>query len=255
VFAGESQRHLYLRFASSHLIRSGAGIFDAETYISTQQAQALEEARVPDSHEDEERGRSAVAPPGQRAQACFSGAGFPRLVPHNGQQRPSLLLLIVQDCELVSADAPKRSVEQPAAKADRGFPRGFSHLGRLLKHSDFERVYKQGRRHFSSHMTVFYLRQAEGALSQSAVLEPSVPEKGARVGFTVGRVLGGAVERNRIKRRLREAVRLRRSVLKSAGAVDVVINPKKSVLTLEFSVVLEEVGRAMDVIAKKLAEK
>jgi ribonuclease P protein component len=160
------------------------------------------------------------------------------------------LLIIVQDCELVSADAPDRSVEQPAAKAGAGFPRGFSHLGRLLKHSDFERVYKQGRRHFSSHMTVFYLRQAEGDSSQSGVLERS-----ARVGFTVGKVLGGAVERNRIKRRLREAVRLRRSSLKGAGAVDVVINPKKSVLTLEFSVVLEEVGRALDVIAKKLAEK
>jgi ribonuclease P protein component len=92
-------------------------------------------------------------------------------------------------------------------------------------------------------MTVFYLRQAEAALS----------EKSARVGFTVGRVLGGAVERNRIKRRLREAVRLRRAALK--GAVDVVINPKKSVLTVEFSVVLEEVGRALDVIAKKLVEK
>jgi ribonuclease P protein component len=147
----------------------------------------------------------------------------------------------VQDCELVSADAPDRSVEQPAATAGAGFPRS----ARLLKHSDFERVYKQGRRHFSSHMTVFYLRQGEA---------PS-PEQSARVGFTVGRVLGGAVERNRIKRRLREAVRLRRSVLKDAGAVDVVINPKKSVLTLEFSVVLEEVGRALDVIAKKLVEK
>jgi ribonuclease P protein component len=146
----------------------------------------------------------------------------------------------------VSADAPKRSVEQPAANAGAGFPRA----ARLLKHADFERVYKLGRRHFSPHMTVFYLRQAEGASPQGAV-----PEKGARVGFTVGKVLGGAVERNRIKRRLREAVRLRRAVLKGAGAVDVVINPKKSVLTLEFSVVLEEVGRALDVIAKKLVEK
>jgi ribonuclease P protein component len=108
----------------------------------------------------------------------------------------------------------------------------------LLKHSDFERVYKQGRRHFSSHMTVFYQRQTEG---------------GARVGFTVGRVLGGAVQRNRIRRRLREAVRLRRALLK--GAVDVVINPKKSVLTVEFPVVVEEVSRAFDVIAKKLVEK
>jgi ribonuclease P protein component len=152
----------------------------------------------------------------------------------------------VQDCELVSADAPERSVEQPAAKAGATFPRA----ARLLKHSDFERVYKQGRRHFSSHMTVFYLRQAEGATPQGAL-----PKQSARVGFTVGRVLGGAVERNRIKRRLREAVRQRRAVLAGAGAVDVVINPKKSVLTLEFSMVLEEVGRALEVIAKKLVEK
>jgi len=152
----------------------------------------------------------------------------------------------VQDCELVSADAPKRRGEQPAAQAGGTFPRA----SRLLKHSDFERVYKQGRRHFSSHLTVFYLRQAETALSQGAV-----PQKGARVGFTVGKVLGGAVVRNRIKRRLREAVRLRRSVLQGSCAVDVVINPKKSVLALEFSVVLEEVGRALDVIAKKLMER
>jgi len=69
----------------------------------------------------------------------------------------------------------------------------------------------------------------------------------------VGRVLGGAVERNRIKRRLREAVRLRRSSL--LGAVDIVINPKKSILTLEFATVLEEVGRALDAITKRLAGK
>lgn len=89
-------------------------------------------------------------------------------------------------------------------------------------------------------MTVFYLRQSEG---------------GARIGFTVGKVLGGAVVRNRIKRRLREAVRQRRSVLAEIGAVDVVINPKKSVLTLEFSLVLDEVGRALGAVAKKLGEK
>jgi ribonuclease P protein component len=135
---------------------------------------------------------------------------------------------------LVSADAPNRGVKQPIARAGAKFPRN----ARLLKHADFDRVYKQGRRHFSSHMTVFYSRQVEG---------------NARVGFTVGRVLGGAVERNRIKRRLREAVRLSRSRLNSP--VDVVINPKKSVLGVEFSALLEEVGRAFEVIARKVAEK
>ncbi len=145
----------------------------------------------------------------------------------------------------MTADAPERSVEQPAATAGATFPRA----ARLLKHSDFERVYKQGRRHFSSHMTVFFLRRAEDASPEDASTA-----KSPRVGFTVGRVLGGAVQRNRIKRRMREAVRRRRSVLQGAGAVDVVINPKKSVLTLEFSVVLEEVGRALDGIAKKLLD-
>jgi ribonuclease P protein component len=150
----------------------------------------------------------------------------------------SVLDAAVQNGELVSADALEQP--QPAAKAPASFPR----VARLLKHSDFERVYKQGRRHFSSHMTVFYLRRTMDAAS--------LPN-GARVGFTVGRVLGGAVERNRIKRRLREAVRLRQTVLQSP--IDVVINPKKSVLTLEFSVVLDEVGRALEVIAKKMVAK
>lgn len=126
-----------------------------------------------------------------------------------------------------------------------GSAASYPRAGRLLKHSDFERVYKKGRRHFSAHLTVFYLRQAEDASR----------EKTSRVGFTVGKVLGGAVVRNRIKRRLREAVRLRRAVLMSGCPVDVVINPKKSVLTLEFSVVVEEVGRALETIAKKMVEK
>jgi ribonuclease P protein component len=133
-------------------------------------------------------------------------------------------------------------VKQPATNVGGDFPRS----ARLLKHSDFERVYKQGRRHFSPHMTVFYLRQIDAG---------SAGNQGARVGFTVGRVLGGAVQRNRIKRRLREAIRRQRAVLNGAGAVDVVINPKKSVLTVDFSVVLDEVGRALDVIAKKMAAK
>jgi ribonuclease P protein component len=134
----------------------------------------------------------------------------------------------------VSAEVRGQSGEESVRRGDVRFPRA----ARLLRHSDFDRVYKQGRRHFSPHMTVFFLRQAES---------------GARVGFTVGRVLGGAVQRNRIKRRLREAVRLRRAMLKAP--VDVVINPKKSVLTVEFSVVVDEVSRAFDVIAKKLVEK
>ncbi|MGA8151548.1 MAG: ribonuclease P protein component [Terriglobales bacterium] len=131
----------------------------------------------------------------------------------------------------MSAVAPKSRLDEPRGKRAT-FPRS----GRLLRHSDFERVYKQGRRHFGVHLTVFYLRRAEG--------------NGPRVGFTVGRVLGGAVERNRIKRRLREAVRMHRANL--LAAVDVVINPKKSVLKIEFCEVGSEIGRAFEVIQRSI---
>src|SRR5579872_1830038 len=111
-----------------------------------------------------------------------------------------------------------KSVDQHPAK--RGFPR----TARLLRHSDFERVYKQGRRHFSPSMTVFYLQRQELPATEAV--------SGLRVGFTVGRALGGAVQRNRMKRRLREAVRL--TMPASAPHEDVVINPKKVLLTAPF---------------------
>ena len=114
----------------------------------------------------------------------------------------------------------------------------FSRSSRLLRHADFERVYKQGQRHFAAHMTVFYLRRAQG--------------DAARVGFTVGRVLGGAVDRNRMKRRLREAVRRH---LPPGVPVDVVINAKKSLLTAEFTELLDEVSRAFAVIQKSTGNR
>lgn len=122
-----------------------------------------------------------------------------------------------------------------AARKENAFP----HRARLLRHADFEQVYKQGKRHFSAHMTVFYRARQEGGST--------------RVGFTVGRLLGGAVVRNRMKRRLREAVRLQG--LKLDAAVDVVINPKKTLLKAEFDELRKEIGRAFLVIEQKLSEK
>jgi len=104
---------------------------------------------------------------------------------------------------------------------------------RLLKHSDFQRVYQSGRRQFTGNMTVFYLRRQDDGTAQG----------GPRVGFTVGKVLGGAVERNRIKRRMREAVRL--SSPACEGPLDIVFNPRKSVLDLRFAELQSEVTRCL----------
>jgi len=94
-------------------------------------------------------------------------------------------------------------------------------------------------------MTVFYLERQLTGSDGSAT--------GLRVGFTVGRALGGAVQRNRMKRRLREAVRLTRPV--TGATADVVINPKKVILTANFDAVLNEVRQAFVVIEKKLARR
>jgi ribonuclease P protein component len=133
----------------------------------------------------------------------------------------------------VDADAPNGTPDLGGSGKRKQFPRSV----RLLRHADFERVYKQGRRHFAAHLTVFYLPRRVNENDAD----------GLRVGFTVGKVLGGAVVRNRMKRRLREAVRLHGLI---ATGMDVVINPKKSLLSADFVDVQNEIRRAFEVIGK-----
>ncbi len=128
----------------------------------------------------------------------------------------------------------------------------FSRGSRLLKHSSFEDVYKNGRRHFSGSMTIFYILRS--ANQDTVNRETGQACDPGQVGFTVGRVLGGSVERNRIKRRVREAVRLNLAELNQALAdrdlvAEIVINPKKSAIKAESSVLEAEVLRAFEVIA------
>ncbi|MGA8271693.1 MAG: ribonuclease P protein component [Candidatus Sulfotelmatobacter sp.] len=149
---------------------------------------------------------------------------------------------------MADAALEARPVTMPAQKAGR-FPR----TARLLRHADFERVYKQGRRHFSASMTVFYWPRPQADRVDEETRAGAPAPQGLRVGFTVGRMLGGAVQRNRIKRRMREAVRMTRPV--AGVAADMVINPKKALLTADFSDVLNEVKRAFAVIEEKLSQQ
>jgi ribonuclease P protein component len=128
--------------------------------------------------------------------------------------------------------------ERAEDKAALRFPR----TARLLQHSAFDRVYKEGRRIFSGNLTVFFRpRPAEEGVA------------GPRVGFTVSRAMGGAVRRNRIKRRLREAVRLQLSKLRAP--VDVVINPKRTTAEAKFTALAGEVERAFQQIGQRLSAK
>lgn len=102
-------------------------------------------------------------------------------------------------------------------------------------------MYKKGRRHFAAHMTVFYQAREAG--------DDKAASSQFRVGFTVKKLLGGAVVRNRMKRRLRDAVRLQGAY---PQGVDVVINPKASLLTAEFEELKSEVAKAFQVIQKSI---
>jgi ribonuclease P protein component len=123
--------------------------------------------------------------------------------------------------------------------------RAFAKSNRLLRHADFQRVYKQGRRQFTGNMTVFFLRRAapEAATDCGSSM---------RVGFTVGKALGGSVERNRLKRRMREAVRT--SWPAAQAPVDVVFHPRKSVVNMPFAEVAREVARGLQLALQRARE-
>ena len=264
-FALEPLRHLYSTFALTLSTESGAAIFHAQAYIPTQPAQASQEAWFSHAHEDPGRQKGDFPPPRQGTEAGFRKTWLPRvafLVPLTSTvetfSRPPLhegtVAYVALRNRHMEARPEKARPEiarhhfaMPPEKTAR-FPRA----ARLLRHADFERVYKQGRRHFSASMTVFYWPRPETTTQTEASPRTLAPAPtGLRVGFTMGRALGGAVQRNRMKRRLREAVRM--TLPAEAIAADVVINPKKSLLTIDFAAVRNEVTRAFAVIEQKLS--
>ena len=121
---------------------------------------------------------------------------------------------------------------------------------RLRKHADYQRVYQASRKQFAKQMTYFFtLRPLLGAdgrpLRDANAASP-------RVGLTVGKVMGKAVDRNRIKRRMREAVRKNLSALNAP--VDVVLHPRRSVLDLDFAALDREVANVFRVIGNATSQ-
>ena len=105
---------------------------------------------------------------------------------------------------------------------------------RLRRHSDYQRAYSASRKRQSASMSWF--------LAPQPGVEGNLPAT-SRIGLTTGKVLGKAHERNRIKRRMREA--LRRHVDLLPAGCDLIFHPRRIVLTMEFAKLEAEIVRIL----------
>ena len=124
--------------------------------------------------------------------------------------------------------SPSRSAAGPSSAPGAGRP-----YARLTKRADFVRTAKGPRFHGHA-LTV----QARSRSQVDSELGP------ARIGFTVTRKSGSAVERNRIRRRLKEALRLGRELAIRPG-YDYVVLGRREALTAPFPMLISDLDRAL----------
>ena len=94
---------------------------------------------------------------------------------------------------------------------------------RVVRRAEYDAVYREGRRRSSREFTIFV--RPNGLQS-------------SRFGWSIKKALGSAVRRNRIRRRLREILRLHRQEI--APGWDIVIHPRSSAATADFSALTQE---------------
>ncbi len=93
----------------------------------------------------------------------------------------------------------------------------FAKSSRLLKPAEFRNAYQNG------------VRQSGRFFAAFCVKREGEDGTGPRLGFTLPKAFGRAVARNRARRRVREALRLRLAEL--GREWDIVINPRRTLLT------------------------
>jgi ribonuclease P protein component len=125
----------------------------------------------------------------------------------------------------------RQQLENRTASRDRVNARQSLSAFRLRYHADFQRAYQASRKRQSASMSWFL------ALNELADAAP-------RVGLTVGKVIGKSHERNRIKRRMREVLRHHIDLLPLG--CDLILHPRRAVLTVNFAQLDAELIRLLE---------
>ena len=124
---------------------------------------------------------------------------------------------------------------------------------RLLKRAEYEAVYGARQRRSSPQFAVFFRSQRAAEVSLAYDATPAGkadgPNRDSRFGISVKKALGGAVVRNRIRRRIREILRRNRTEIPSGW--DIVIHPKPSVADAPFAPLAGELVRLLKGLSPK----
>lgn len=120
--------------------------------------------------------------------------------------------------------APQEGPETPGRLIPR---RSFTPADRIRKRSEYQHVYRNGRKIASRSFILFHLENALGR---------------PRLGITATRKMGPAVSRNRAKRLLREWFRAVKSELPSG---DFVVNPREGMQRLGIEQLARELKTAL----------
>ena len=115
---------------------------------------------------------------------------------------------------------------------------GFPKSCRILRSAQFKQVYEKGFRHQSSYFAAFCLAGETVAGGNC----------GPQVGFTTPRGLGKAVFRNRLRRRIREQIRLQLPALGPQWSV--VVNPRRAAGQASTLQLQQEIGRLFARLAR-----
>jgi ribonuclease P protein component len=120
----------------------------------------------------------------------------------------------------------RTALRQHGVASSGSSKQGFPKRARLLRSVEFRKVYDQGRRRSLDFLVAF-------------AMENGQPH--SRIGLTVPRAVGGSVERNRIRRRLRESIRKRLAEL--GPGWDIVLNVRQTAKAVDFAVLDETIAK------------